>query len=51
MSKVKASGGAGSTVGVPAVNGDVDDGRVIETTVGVQVAPVGFAVAQAVVVA
>ena len=51
MSKVKVSGDAGSTVGVPATNGDVDEALLIDTTVGVQVALDGFAVVQAVVVA
>ena len=52
LSNVKAAGGAGSAVGVLAANGNVDEGLAIETSVGVQVAPVGFAIlsVQAVVV-
>jgi len=38
-------------MGVPAANVEVEDDRVIETMVGLQVALVGFAVLQAVVVA
>jgi hypothetical protein len=38
-------------MGVPAANVEVEDDRVIETMVGLQVAFVGFAVLHAVVVA
>ena len=51
LSNVKVLGDAGRTIGVLAANGEGDELLVKETTVGVQVAPDGFAVTQAVVVA